>query len=117
MISPADLAQKSTELSSLNDEFHWRQSTHLAYYAIYHQLMYFIEQHNITIQGTGGVHQKAIIAIKRYSEIGEELSFYIQKMKKLRVKADYYINQDFLQENSFIQQDLMQRCLDYLQRM
>ncbi|EQA14224.1 hypothetical protein Q7Y30_02035 [Glaesserella parasuis] len=115
MISAKDLAQKSTEFSSLDEEFYWRQSSHLAYYAVYHQLVAFsLLQHIDLKQGNGGIHQRAITAIRQHSEQGEELAFYLQKMKKRRVIADYYLESHFSKEEAILQQALMQQCLTYL---
>lgn len=112
MISPENLMQKSTELGLLNDEFHWRQSTHLAYYAVYHKLLEFANLRNVNLnQGSGGMHIKAITAIGNYSEQGLKLAYCLKKMKKLRVDADYYISKDFSQEDALKQQNLMQQCL------
>lgn len=112
MISPDNLVQQSIVFSQQSEELYWRQSSHLSYYAIYHKLLKqaALKQIDLT-QGSGGVHHKAITSIKNYSEQGYKLALKLQKMKKLRVSADYYLDEDFLQEDAQLQQVLMQQCL------
>ncbi|KMK50547.1 hypothetical protein RO21_11165 [[Actinobacillus] muris] len=118
MITPDDLIQKSNEFSTQTEEIYWRESTRLAYYAVYHKLQQFATQNSIDLlKGKGGVHKKAISSIQHYSDTGRDLAYYMDRMKKQRVIADYYLTDNFLQEDAENQQATMQTCLGYLSQL
>lgn len=119
MITPLDLVQKSLLFAKMNKEIYWRESVRLAYYAVYHLLVKKALELQISLRNNqGGVHQQAIYAFSQLeNNEAEKLARRLQSMKKLRVKADYQLDDAFSFQNVQRQQQWLFECVDLMNRL
>lgn len=100
-VLPKDFLLIAEELMETgNKEIHYRTAASQAYYSIYHQCVPIAKDlHDITIEA--GVHERMILKIEHHAGTGEkdnlicQLGELIRRVRNIRVKADYKINEDF----------------------
>ncbi|MDG6896573.1 hypothetical protein A6A19_00825 [Actinobacillus delphinicola] len=114
MIDVSVIRDKALVFSGYDEEIFLRESAKLAYYAVYHEGKSLAILKNISLdKQSGGVHAKLWSGLEygKNSEIDMELVLIAKKMKKLRVKGDYHLKEEFSSNMAKRQVEQMERCL------
>ena len=111
MITADQLYARAKQLETENDEVIQRECLKIAYYAVLHKIQETCEQQNIPLAERlhSGTHEHFIDRINQ-SYSGKLIANMARVMKRIRIKADYALNENISQDEIEKQLKLANEC-------
>lgn len=111
MISTEQLYQRARQLENETDEILQRECIKISYYAVLHKIQEVCDQQGITLgqRLNTGTHEHLIERI-HCNHSGKVIANTAKIMKRKRIKADYYLNENITAEELQKQLKLAEEC-------
>lgn len=102
-----DIEKLAEVLANGTTESEWRSGASRGYYAMFHKVLRVADECLPASNVVMGEHERLGERLKAQGLKGRSLAYRLQDMKKVRTRADYFLDVDFAQSDAT---DLIANC-------